>query len=432
MLSHAASAIRAAGVMRLAVVAPGEPADAATKLAGAADGAEVVVQPQPLGTADALLSARRACEGAGGVLAGPADAPLTLGATLEKMMRKHERSGALATVLTARTETPYGMGRVARDSSGRLASIVEEADAAPEELEINEVNAGWYCFDPEWLWESLERVRPSRSGEKYLTDLVETAAREGAADWLEAADADEALGVNDMSQLAKVESVMRDRIRGRWMLAGVRLNDPATIYIDVGASLGRDTVVLPGTHVLGGTRVGSGCRIGPGTWLSDCVVSDGASVASSHCEGASIGANASVGPYSRLRPGAKIGPDVHVGNYAEVKSSEVGRGSRVGHFSYIGDAEVGRDVNIGAGSVTCNFDGKNKHRTIIGDGAFIGSGTMLVAPVEIGPGGRTGAGSVVTRDVAAGDLVVGVPARRGAVKRQLQNRGGDNGHDQPR
>lgn len=412
MLSHAAAAIRDAGVSRVVVVADPVTAESPELAAAAGNGARIAVQSEPLGTADALLAAQAACEGSDRVLVGAADMPLVRPSSVNRLLAEQINSGALMTVLTARVDTPEGMGRIRRNSAGQPVAIVEETDADDEALGIGEVNTSWYCFASEWLWNSLEKARFSANGEKYLTDLLEMAVREGLAAAVEVEDSAEATGVNDRSQMAVAEGLMRDRVRARWMQAGVTLKDPATTYIDVHAVPGPDSVVYPGTHILGNTRIGKECHVGPGSWLKDCKVGDGAKVISSHCEDADIGPFTSVGPSSRLRPGAKLGDGVVVGNFVEIKNSVVRTGTHIGHFSYVGDAEVGSDVNIGAGTVTCNYDGNNKHKTIIGDGAFIGSGAMLVAPLRIGRGARTGAGAVVTKDVPAGELVAGVPARR--------------------
>lgn len=412
MLSHAAAAMRDAGVSRAVVVADPVTAETPELASAAGSEARIAVQHEPLGTADALLAARAACQQFDSILVGAADMPLVLPSSVRRLLAEHDSSGALVTVLTARLESPDGMGRIRRDSAGWPVSIVEEADADGETLAIEEVNTGWYCFTSEWLWGSLEKAQFSANGEKYLTDLLEMAALEGSAAAVEVEDPAEAMGVNDRRQLAAAEDMMRRRIRTRWMQAGVTLKDPATTYIDINAVPGPDSVIYPGTHILGNTRIGRECHIGPGSWLEDSEVRDGARVVSSHCEGARIGSRTTVGPSSRLRPGTKLAGRVAVGNFVEIKNSVVGEGTHIGHFSYIGDAEVGRDVNIGAGTVTCNYDGENKHVTVIGDGAFVGSGAMLVAPVTIGRGARTGAGAVVTKDVPDGELVVGVPARK--------------------
>ncbi|HWO94365.1 MAG TPA: bifunctional UDP-N-acetylglucosamine diphosphorylase/glucosamine-1-phosphate N-acetyltransferase GlmU, partial [Dehalococcoidia bacterium] len=319
---------------------------------------------------------------------------------------------ATLTLLTAEPDDPRGLGRILR-TNGRIAAIREEHDASEAERAIREVNAGVYCFDARWLWQSLPNVEPAPNGELYLTALVERAAAEGrkievvlAADW------EESIGVNDREQLARAEAVYRRRMLRTLMVdCGVTIIDPATTYIDAGVEIAPDTTIEPNTHIRGHTRIGSGCTIGPNAMLRDARIGEGCRVFASCLEDCELEDGVDVGPYSHVRPGAHLEAGVHVGNYVEVKASRIGRDSKIGHFSYIGDALLGANVNIGAGTVTCNFDGERKHATHIGDDAFIGSDTMLVAPVRIGRGARTGAGSVVTHDVAEGETVAGVPAR---------------------
>ncbi|MBM3956776.1 MAG: bifunctional UDP-N-acetylglucosamine diphosphorylase/glucosamine-1-phosphate N-acetyltransferase GlmU [Gemmatimonadetes bacterium] len=412
MIRHVTDAVRGAGVDRLVLVA--SPRLAAVPDLLQAIGADVTlaVQPERRGTADALAAARDACRGAERILVVYGDAPLLLPSTLEALMAAHDAQGAALTILTAHLDDPTGLGRVQRGRDGTPARVVEEVDADPATLSIREINSGCYAFESEWLWKALPRIAPSASGEMYLTDVVALAGEDGRrVGSIGAEDATEVLGVNDRVQLADVEALMRGRIRTRWMLAGVTLRDAASIYIDAGARLGPDTVVHPGTHLLGATTIGERCEIGPNTILTDCAVGDGSRVVASHAEAAAIGSDVSVGPFTRLRPGTVIEDGAHVGTHAEVKNSRVGAGTHIGHFCYLGDATLGKDVNIGAGTVTCNYDGITKHRTTIGDGAFIGSGSMLIAPVTIGERAITGAGAVVTRDVPPDTTVVGVPAR---------------------
>ena len=289
---------------------------------------------------------------------------------------------------------------------------MEEADADDAALAIDEFNAGYYCMDANVAWNLLENLTPSANGELYITDAVAAAVSAGRrVEAVVASEPSELIGVNDRAELAAAEAVLRARIRRRWMLDGVTMIDPDSTYIDSEVTIGQDTTIKPNTHLLGSTSIGIDAVIGPGTVLEDSRVGDGAQVISSHVESARIGERATVGPFSHLRPGAVIGPDAHIGNYAEVKDSVIGPGARIGHFSYVGDATVGAGANIGAGTVTCNYDGDAKHRTHIGENAFIGSGSMLVAPVSIGAGASTGAGSVVTHDVPPGARVAGVPAR---------------------
>ena len=374
---------------------------------------DCVVQQTPRGTGDAVLAARPMLEGASGcVLVLNGDLPLLTGETLRSLMERHEASGAALTLLTAE-EAPQGeLGRIVRDPAGRITAIVEAREASPEERNIREVNGGVYAFRGEALWPHLDALQPSSNGEVYLTDVVALAAQAGEhVDAVPVEDPTELLGVNNRVHLAQAEAVLRQRLRSHWMLAGVTLVDPASTFIDADVEIGQDTVVYPNTHLYGTTRVGRGCSLGPNTMVANSVVGEGCCIVASMLEGATLEAGVNVGPYSHLRPGTHVEQDVRVGNYVEVKESRLGRGTRVGHFSYIGDATVGRDVNVGAGTVTCNFDGAAKHRTIIEDGALIGSDTMLVAPVRVGQRAVTGAGAVVTRDVGPEALVTGVPAR---------------------
>ena len=336
-----------------------------------------------------------------------------------EMMRLHLADEACVTVLTATVDEAGDLGRVVRDGDGRVAAVVEYADADSHIRGISEVNAGVYCFRASWLWENLAALPAAANGEFYLTDLVSRAADQGLkVASIEPREREEVLGVNTRVHLAQAEAAMRRRIRERWMLAGVTMPDPSTVYIGCDAQIGRDTVLHPNTHVSGSTAIGQGCEIGPNSTVESCRIGDDCTVVSSVLQGSTLERGVHVGPFSHVRRGCHLDAGVYVGSHAELKASRLGRGTRLHHFGYIGDAEVGAEVNIGAGTVTCNYDGKSKHRTVIGDGASIGSDTMLVAPVTIGAGAVTGAGAVVTKDVAPGALAKGVPARQEARKRR--------------
>jgi bifunctional UDP-N-acetylglucosamine pyrophosphorylase/glucosamine-1-phosphate N-acetyltransferase len=310
-------------------------------------------------------------------------------------------------------DDPKGFGRVVRDSSEGVVKIVEHAVATPEELEIHELNAGVYCFDAAWLWAHVDQIPQSMpKREYYLTDLVEMAAAEGArVEALIAEDPDEALGINTRVHLAQAERTMRQRINERWMLAGVTLIDPETTYIAADVTIGQDTIIRPNTHLRGQTTIGAHCDIGPNAIVTDCQIGDRCRVLASMLEQAVMEDDADIGPFGHLRKGARLCEGAHMGNFGEMKNATLGAGAKMGHFSYLGDAEIGAGANIGAGTITCNYDGARKHRTVIGAGAFIGSDTMLVAPVRVGTGAKTGAGAVVTRDVPDGEVAYGVPAR---------------------
>ena len=375
--------------------------------------AECVEQAEQLGTGHALLQARPALEGkADLVLVSNADLPLLRGGTLTALLEAQQKSKAAFTLLTLRQKEARGFGRIKR-VKGKPVAIIEEAEASARELAIAELNVGAYCFDARWLWPALGKLKPSaQKGEYYLTDLLALAAKAGKkVQTIELADATEAIGINTREHLAEAERALRTRINRHWMLAGVTIRDPHTTYIESGVTIGQDTVLEPNTMLLDGTRVGEDCRIGPNTSIAHSQVGNACHIQSAVVEHAIIENNVEIGPFARLRPGAHLENDVHMGNFGEVKNSRLAPGVRMGHFSYIGDATIGRDVNIGAGTITANFDGQNKNHTVIEEGVFIGSDTMLVAPLHIGKGARTGAGSVVTKDVPANTVVVGVPAR---------------------
>jgi bifunctional UDP-N-acetylglucosamine pyrophosphorylase/glucosamine-1-phosphate N-acetyltransferase len=412
MLAHAIHALRDAGIPRIVVVVPAGNERSPEFRAAAGPRAKLVSQDAPRGTADALLAARSVCGAARKILLTYADVPLVRPETIRRMVDAHTRAGSAITMLTARVDEPRGLGRVIRANDGSVTAVVEEKDANPATLAVREINSGCYAFDAPWIWATLPRIRRSRSGEFYLTDAVAytiDAGRPVAA--IVADDPQEVAGVNDRVQLAQAEAVMRRRLLERLMASGVAVVDPSTTYVDIQVEVGQDTVIAPNTHLRGSTRIGRACEIGPNSILTDVVVGDGSRVVASFAESASIGAGVNVGPFSRVRPGTVIDDDVFVGNFAEIKNSHVGSGTHIGHFSYTGDATLGRRVNIGAGAVTCNFDGKAKHATIIGDDASIGSDTMLVAPIRVGSRARTGAGAVATKDIPPGVTVVGVPAK---------------------
>lgn len=415
MIELVCDSLRHAGFSEIVVVSTSATDEVAQHLASAVSGpVRIAVQAQPLGTGHAALAAREAAGAATRVLIVNADLPLLTPETVRALAETHERAGATLTFLTARLEEPAGYGRVLRTGgyAGPVRAIVEERDTDSSTRAIGEVNAGLYAVEGAWLWPTLETLESTPHGERYLTDIVARALEGGLqVETLTLSDIREVQQVNTRVDLARAEALLRDRVRQRLMLEGVTLIDPASTYIDATVEVDVDTTLLPGVHLLGETRIGAACRIGPNAVLRDMVVGAGCEIGGSTLEGSRLGDRVTVGPYCHVRPGSTIEADVHLGNYAEVKASRIGARTAVGHFSYIGDADIGTDVNIGAGAVTVNYDGVTKHRTRVGDGAFIGSDSLLVAPIEVGPRGRTAAGSVVTRDVPAGTLVLGVPAR---------------------
>jgi bifunctional UDP-N-acetylglucosamine pyrophosphorylase/glucosamine-1-phosphate N-acetyltransferase len=377
------------------------------------DEARFVLQEPQLGTGHAVRTAESLLAGKTDlVLVISADMPLMSGDTLRRIVSIQQANPGPVTILTVISDDSRGFGRVIRALDGSVREILEEAQATPEQLAIRELNVGAYCFKANWLWDALKRVPLSPKGEYYLTDTVGLAVANGlAVQALALEDASEAMGINTRVHLAEAESVLHQRINTKHMLAGVTLVDPNSTYIQAGVTIGKDTIVWPNTYLRGKTTIGEGCTIGPNTIVEDTQIGNACTVLASVLEGAVVDDHVGMGPFCHLRKGAHLAEDVHMGNFGEVKDSYLGPGTKMGHFSYIGNAHIGADVNIGAGTITCNFDGVNKNPTEIGAHAFIGSDTMLVAPVSIGEGARTGAGSVVTHDVPPLDVVVGVPAR---------------------
>jgi len=386
-------------------------------LAGIAPDAVPVLQEEQLGTGHAV---RVALAGAplgtvtGTVVVLNGDVPLLRPETLRALVEAHEAAGAAASVLTAEVTDPAGLGRIIRDRDGGIAAIVEERDASPDERAIREINAGIYAFDAAALTDALGKLtNHNGQGEEYLTDVVELLVAAGHPVRAHAApDEVEAAGCNDRAQLASLRALLRDRINHRWMVDGVSIIDPATTWVDVTVTLGRDVTIEPNTHLRGTTSVADGATIGPDSTLIDMTVGAGAVILRSHVVGATVGAGGSVGPYAYLRPGTVLADRVKVGTFVEVKNSEVGTGTKIPHLSYVGDATIGEYTNIGAANVVVNYDGVTKHRTVIGSHVKTGSDTMLVAPVEVGDGAYTGAGTVVRRNVPPGALSVsGGPQR---------------------
>jgi bifunctional UDP-N-acetylglucosamine pyrophosphorylase/glucosamine-1-phosphate N-acetyltransferase len=367
------------------------------------------VQEQQLGTAHAVLAAKRALRGyRGPVLILSGDTPLLREETLAAVVSARRRARAAVSLATMTLEAPRGYGRVVRDARGRPSRIVEEKDASEAERELREVNAGLYCVDAELLWKKLAKVGTANAQrEFYLTDLVPMAAQSGGVVGVEV-PAEEASGVNDRIELARANRVMVGRIAEAFMRAGVTIEDPARFDCDEGVEIGADAVIEPNVRLRGRTRVGARTRVGVGAVITDGVLAEGVTVNPyTVISEAQVAAGAILGPFSRLRPGADIGPEAHVGNFVEVKKSRLGKGAKANHLAYLGDAEVGAGANIGAGTITCNYDGERKHPTRIGDGAFIGSDSILVAPIEIGAGAYVAAGSTLTDPVPAGALALG-------------------------
>ena len=408
MIDHVLHAVGTLQPGGMALVV-GHEAGAVRRHVGTADRLHWVEQKEQLGTGHAVLQCEPVISEGRDVLIVCGDTPLLGSETLAHLVAEHRRMAADVTVLTALPENPFGYGRIVRDEAGRMSRIVEEKDASDTQRQIAEVSSGIYCVRREILFGLLHSIENNNAqGEYYLPDVVPLALGRGlSVEAVAMADANEMCGINDRAQLAAVEAEMQAGIIRHWQMHGVTIEQPGTVRIEVGVVIGADCLIHAGCQLLGQTLIGHGCELGPYAVLQDSRLGNYVQVAAfSHLERASVAEEARVGPYARLRPGTEIGEGAGIGNFVEVKAATIGRGSKVNHLSYIGDASIGEGCNVGAGTITCNYDGANKHRTEIGDDVFIGSDTQLVAPVRVGDGATIGAGSTITKDVAAGGLTL--------------------------
>jgi bifunctional UDP-N-acetylglucosamine pyrophosphorylase/glucosamine-1-phosphate N-acetyltransferase len=417
MLWHVLVALDQAGVSRRdTVIVLGDGAqtvrEAVETLFGA-DAYRFVLQEPQLGTGHAAAVAREAVgEGAETVVVAFGDTPLLQPGTVQRLLRRHREGTAPLTLTTGHLRDPSGYGRIVR-SGDEVRQIIEDRDASDEQRGLTEVNSGFCAFSGPWLWSRLPRVQPAPNGELYLTALPAIAVAEGAGvGTLVLEDVSEAVGVNTRLQLAEAEQALRRRMVNHLLESGVTVQDPATTYVDAGVEVGADSVILANTHLNGSTVVGRECVLGPNAIVRDSVLGERCRILASLVDGATLEEEVAVGPFAHIRPGTHCGRGSSVGTGSEVNRSTLGAGTKMMHFGYLGDATVGERVNVGAGTITCNFDGERKHATTMGDDAFVGSGTLLVAPVSLGQQTSTGAGTVVLRDVADGARVVGVPARQ--------------------
>ncbi len=409
LLGHVLAAAEAARAQQTIVVV-GHKADQVTAhLAEIAPAAEPVRQAQQNGTGHAVRIALDAArDAAGTVVVLNGDVPLLRPETVEALVAAHEQAGTSATVLAAEVADPTGLGRIVRDAAGNLERIVEDRDAGAAERALREINAGIYAFDAVRLREALSKLSTENDqGEEYLTDVFGLLAAVGhAVGVFVAPDAEETLGCNDRAELAGLRARLRDRVNTAWMRSGVSILDPATTWVDVTVTLAPDAVLDQNTQLRGTTSVAAGAVIGPDSTLIDTTVGEAATVLRAHTVGAEIGPSATVGPYSYLRPGTRLGGKGKIGGFVETKNADIGEGAKVPHLSYVGDATIGRKANIGAGTIVANYDGLTKSHTTIGEAAFVGSDTVLIAPTEVGPGAYVAAGSQISTPVPAGALGV--------------------------
>jgi bifunctional UDP-N-acetylglucosamine pyrophosphorylase / glucosamine-1-phosphate N-acetyltransferase len=408
----------------IVVASPGEEIPAAVKTAGFHN-VHFAVQDPPRGTGDAVsIALRERDPGPGDVLVLCGDTPALRTETLSNVLNIHRDRGAIATLLTTVVDSPQGEGRIVRGQDGDVDRIVEERDATEAERAIPEINAGVYVFQDPPLRDLLGQVTADNAqGEFYLTDVIGLIRAGGGLVVAVGADPEEIAGVNSRVELAQVSSSLRQAVCRRWMEEGVTIADPASTFIDASVELSRDVTVMPFTFLEGNTRIASGAQIGPQSRIVDSEVGPDATVSFSVITRSTVGAGASVGPFASLRPGSRLERGAHVGSFVETKATTLGEGSKAGHLSYLGDAEIGSNVNIGAGTITCNWNGTQKNPTVIEDDVYIGSDTMLVAPVRVGARAATAAGSVVRQDVPEDALAVGVPARILAGKGDKMHRG---------
>ena len=411
MLWHVLEALKDAATGKPVVVV-GHGAEEVIKYLG--DSAQTVWQEPQLGTGHAAMQAESLLrDKTDYVIVTYADMPLLRGETFQRLVETQRLNPGPLSLLTVIAEDPRGFGRIVRKADGTVDAIVEEYVATPEQQKIKELNVGAYCFKADWFWDALHRIQKNpKKGEYYLTDIVEIAVKDNLP--VQAVvhnDFIETIGINTRVHLSEAEAAMRQRINREHMLNGVSMMDPASTYIEAGVKIGRDTTILPNTYIHGKTEIGEGNVIGPNAIIRDSRVGNRCKVLASVMDGAVLEDDVDMGPFARLRKGAHLKSHVHMGNFGEVKDSTLHEGVKMGHFSYIGNANIGANTNIGAGTITCNYDGEKKHHTEVGEDVFIGSDTMLVAPVTLGAGARTGAGAIVTKNVPEDTLVVGMPAR---------------------
>jgi bifunctional UDP-N-acetylglucosamine pyrophosphorylase/glucosamine-1-phosphate N-acetyltransferase len=426
LLGHVLHALESVNPNTVRVVVGSGREEVETHLSQIAPDAITVFQAERNGTGHAVQVALNGVNESGNVLILAGDTPMLSGQTLKEFVAAHNSGGFTASVLTAEQPDPTGYGRIIRDDQNLLFKIVEEKDATEDEKVIFEINSGVYIFDFKALTDALAKLKSNNAqGELYLTDAIEIIRNDGGkVAPILCEDFTETLGVNDRVQLAEAAAILRDRVNERHMRNGVTILDPATTWIDETVTIAPDVTILPGSAIYGSTAIASHAVIGPRTTLQDCAVNCCAVIKESNCTGSEIGENATVGPFSFLRAGTVLANESKAGAFVEIKNSQIGIGSKVPHLSYVGDATIGEGTNIGAATIFVNYDGVEKHRTEIGDHVRIGSDTMLVAPITVGDGAYTAAGSVITEDVPAGAIGVGRSKQRNVLGWVMRKRSG--------
>lgn len=410
MIQHVINSV-APAISEKPIVVVGQ--DAESVMAAVENQANFAMQTEQLGTGHAVLSAKNAVtKDTEIIMVSFADMPMFRTETYAKLIKLQKNNTGPFTMATVIAEDPRGFGRIVRNKKNEVIAIVEEAVANQDQLKIKELNISAYCFDANWLWDALTKIKKSPKGEYYLTDVVEIAVEQNEKiQVIILDDNDEAIGVNTRVHLSEAQAALQKRINHDWMLKGVTIIDSRTTIIETDVEIGMDTIIHPNTIIKSGTTIGENCEIGPDTYIIGTQIGNNTKAFKSVLEFAKVGNHVDIGPFAHLRKNAHLDDNVHMGNFGEVKDSYLASGVKMGHFSYIGNATIHENVNIGCGTITCNYDGKKKHHTEVGKNAFIGSGTMLVSPVEIGENATTGAGSVVTKDVPPNVIVVGTPAK---------------------
>lgn len=406
MVQHIVDQLKPCGISEIVTIV-GHGAETVKSQLG--DSVSYAIQEEQLGTGHAVMQAEEQLQDkTGTTLVVCGDTPLLTAETMEQLVQFHQSKKAKATILTAHAENPAGYGRVLRNEAGEVVKIVEQKDASEAEKKVQEINTGTYCFDNKVLFETLKQVGNDNSqGEYYLPDVIEILKEQGEPIFAwQSEHFHETMGVNDRVALSEAEKWMKKRTNEHWMREGVTIVDPENTYIGADVTIGRDTVIEPGTMIQGDTQIGESCHIGPQTEIKNSSIADSTTIKQSVVHDSAVGSRVSIGPFAHLRPQTELADEVKVGNFVELKKMKMGEGSKASHLSYLGDADIGKDVNVGCGSITVNYDGKNKHLTKVEDGAFIGCNSNLIAPVTIGAGSYVAAGSTITDDVPGDSLAI--------------------------